>query len=582
MKRRRIPVWRLAPEVLKYQIITKLALAFLLTLIRQAVLALLYSTGRVAVSSGDFRFLFTTWQGPLIILLFLTIFFFYVSIDLNVKILYSGNVLAGVTEPVRVTLRRAVAALPRFFNIHGIGVILYVTLLSPVLGVGLGISLTESLRIPNFISSVIETTPLYNALYSILALLFTVIGFSHIFCLHGTILDGLPIRESRKRSSSLMRCHWRNYLWENLKYILLITVLVLLIITAFFLLPLAVLEQFALELSAKRFLTILILLLGAAVFGFVSLFITPFYILRVTRLYHGYLEGRHIPIPARQGGKHPLFFGLCSAAVVGVLVLLSAAFAQDFDKYFPSAVTVQVIAHRGGGNEGTENTVSGLQTAAALGAYGSEIDIQRTADGQYIVNHDTTFLRTTGDSRTPAEMTLSEIRELRVQDSDDHVATFEEMLDAARDRVVLFVELKGATADRQMCDDAVRIVRERNMTEQAVLVSLKYDLIDYIETAYPEIQTGYLTFLSYGDTTRLHCDYLGLEEESATASAIDAVHQQGKKVLVWTPNTVSSQEHFLATRADAIITDNVIQANEIVERLNQRDDFERILSVFRQ
>ena len=116
------------------------------------------------------------------------------------------------------------------------------------------------------------------------------------------------------------------------------------------------------------------------------------------------------------------------------------------------------------------------------------------------------------------------------------------------------------------------------MEDQAVLISLKYNLIEYIEQAYPEIQTGYLTFLSYGDTVRLSCDYLGLEEESATASAIEAVHAQGKKLLVWTPNTEESQKHFLASQADAIITDNIVQANEIIVALNQRNDFDRIVS----
>lgn len=575
----RIPFWQLAPEILKYQIVTKIILAVLLAFIRFAALTLLHSTGRVAVSSGDYRFLFTTWQGPLMIFLFLAVFFFFVSIDLNVKILYSGNVISGVTEPVFRTIQRAAASLPALFNIHGLGVILYVTLISPIVGVGLGVSLTKNLKIPNFISSVIETTPLYNTIYLVLVIVFTVTGFSHIFCLHGMLLDGLSIRESRKRSSSLIRRHWRNFLWENLKYTLFMAALAISAVVLFFIIPLIVVETVSVDQLLRRSLTILLLLLGVSGFSFASLFITPLYILRITRLYRAYLEERPIPIPTLRRGSYLLPALLCTAVVL-MFTAISVLLAQNFDKSFPAAVTVQVIAHRAGGNEGTENTVSGLNTAVALGAFGSEIDIQRTADGRYIVNHDATFLRTAGEKRTPAEMTLDEIRELRVQGSDDPVATFEEMLDASKDRILLFVELKGASADRQMCDDAVRIIRERGMTEQTVLISLKYELIDYIESVYPEVQTGYLTFLSYGDTTQLHCDYLGLEEESATSSAIDAVHRQGKKILVWTPNTVSSQEHFLVSSADAIITDNIVQANELTEQLENRTDLERMISVF--
>ena len=576
----KIPVFSLAPEILKYQIVTKIALAVLLATVRQIALALLHSTGRVALSSGDYKFLFTTWQGPLILFLFLAISFFCVSIDLNVKILYSGNALNGVSEPVWHTIRRAVKALPKFFNIHGLGVVLYIILISPIVSMGLNVSLTKNLKIPNFITSVIDATPLYHAIYIVLIFIFTAIGIFHIFVLHGVLLDELSIRQSRKQSSYLIRKRWKNFMWENIKYFLKMAALGILGVTLFLVLPLTVLESLSLEIFTKRFLTILIFLSGVSASGFISLFITPLYVLRVTRLYRVYLEGRPVSVPARRvRKKYLLFLGIC-AIWIPSCVALSSLSAQNFDILFPAEITTRIIAHRAGGNEGTENTVSGLNAAVDLGAFGSEIDIQRTSDGYYIVNHDSTFSRTTGKKRAPSNMTLSEIKKLRVQNSDDPVATLEEMLEASKDRIVLFIELKGATADRQMCDDAVKIIRDMDMTEQAVLISLKYDLIDYIESVYPEIQTGYLTFLSYGDTMRLSCDYLGLEEESATSSAINAVHNQGKKVMVWTPNTTSAQEHFLISAADAIITDNIRQANERIETLEKRNDLERILSKF--
>jgi glycerophosphoryl diester phosphodiesterase len=115
------------------------------------------------------------------------------------------------------------------------------------------------------------------------------------------------------------------------------------------------------------------------------------------------------------------------------------------------------------------------------------------------------------------------------------------------------------------------------MEDECVLISLKYDLIDYIETNYPEIQTGFLTFASFGRTSKLNCDYLGLEEESATADSINAIHSEGKKVLVWTVNEEGSQRHFLCSKADGIITDNVTQAIELASRLSQRSDLDRMV-----
>ena len=584
--RTRVPRLRLCPEIWKYQAFTKFILVLLLALVRAATLFLLHLTGRVAVSSGDFRFLFHTWQGPLILLLFLAVFFFYVSLDLNVKILYAGNVLTGTAEPVRATVKRAFRALPKFLNPDGVGVALYVALIAPLVGAGLNISLTQDLKVPEFISSVIEATPLYRILYIILVTVFAAVGIAHIFCLHGVLLDNLSIRTARWYSRELMRKHWKKYLLWNLRYGFYMAGLTVLQIVFFYLVPLWLETPLLADVSdvtATRFVMIATLLLASLLTGAVSLLITPFYVIRITALYREYSKGAPIPIPPRpeREYKNPLpFVGLVFITIFGALSLASLM-ARNFDEYFPLNATTRIVSHRGGGNEGPENTVAGLKTAIALGAYGSEIDIQRTADGYYVVNHDANFQRVAGDPRASDEMTLSEVRRLRVQGSDIPVATLEEMLDAAKGRLLLFVELKGDTADYQMCDDAVEIIRKRGMTDEAVLISMKYDLIDYLETWYPEMLTGYLTFFAYGDLTELNCDFLGVEEQSATPSLIDEIHAQGKQLLVWTPNTLDAQEYFLTTKADGIITDNVVQANKIINRLNERSDLERILSAFR-
>ena len=110
-----------------------------------------------------------------------------------------------------------------------------------------------------------------------------------------------------------------------------------------------------------------------------------------------------------------------------------------------------------------------------------------------------------------------------------------------------------------------------------MLISLKYELIDYIETQYLEMQTAFLTFASFGKTAELNCDYIGLEEESATADAIRAIHDQGKRVLVWTSNERKAQRYFLCSQADGLITDNVKQATEIKAELSERTELQRII-----
>ena len=573
-KKRVLPYLQAIPDILKYQLVSKTALGVLLFVLKAAMLRTLHSTGRVAVSSGDYMFLFTTWQGILLIAMALVSLFLYVTFDLNTMILFSGKRLKQENTTVWACMKESIAKIRRFFCPAGIGIVLYIALLAPILGFGISISLTENLYIPTFITSVIETTPLYNTLYTIAIIVFTLIGFANLFSLHGILLEDLPVKGSLSQSRTLMKKNWKSYIRHNLSYLLLFGLIMVLLAVLLLVLPLMLLPLVIKTEGMYRGMVLAMCLNAAAVFAFAGVMAVPVYLMRITELYYRYKENPDISYEAMERRRHPYMIAACILLIAGVLAV-SYYGNKAFDEIFPPQITCPVIAHRAGGNEGAENCVAGLEKAAALGAWGSEIDIQRTKDGYYVLNHDSTFQRTAGVNKKTEDMTLEEVRALSV--NGEPVPTLEEMLEASRDKIVLFIELKGNTADRQMADDTVRIVKEAGMEDQCVLISLQYDLIDYTEKTYPEIQTGYLTFLSFGNTAALNCDYLGLEEESATADAMNAIHAQGKKVLVWTPNEGDSQKHFLLSKADGIITDNVSQAFDIILQLENRTDFERIL-----
>lgn len=97
------------PAVLQYQLLTKLLLVLWLFLMGRAVRLLLNSTGRVAVSSGDFLFLFGRWQGILTILCALISLYIYVALDLNSKILLSRELLSGKKVPAWSVIKKALS-----------------------------------------------------------------------------------------------------------------------------------------------------------------------------------------------------------------------------------------------------------------------------------------------------------------------------------------------------------------------------------------------------------------------------------------------------------------------------------------
>ena len=94
------PYLQAMPDILNYQLVTKTLICIWLFLLGRLFQVLLRSSGRVAVTSGDWKFLFTTWQGLLILLLGLGSLFIYVAFDLNSKIVLCRNLITGRIEPL--------------------------------------------------------------------------------------------------------------------------------------------------------------------------------------------------------------------------------------------------------------------------------------------------------------------------------------------------------------------------------------------------------------------------------------------------------------------------------------------------
>ena len=573
MQKAYVPYMQALFDIFRYQLVSSIYLAVLLYAINWLMDLLIRSTGRVAVSSGDFLFIFTSWQGILLILFALLSFAIYNALDLYSKIVYASNLIKREKDSLFKSIHRGFVVTRRFLTPAGLMVILYITLIAPFVGLGLSVSLTDGLYIPTFIMSVIKSTPLYSVLYLLASVFFVILGVMNMFVLHGVIIDGMSVKASMKQSAVLIRNNLKDYIKQNLLFTFAVVLINIVILASFFFMPMCIVDLLHLEYMTERFFLIFCTVMTGLAVYVVNSFTTPFYIIKITQLYYSYKDRESAIVPVRQRKKHTVD---AIAAVLAIIVMIAASAAMNFffDDFFPAETDVQVIAHRAGGNEAPENTVKGIETAVAAGAYGAEIDIQRTADGYYVVNHDTTFERTAGDKRKPGDMTLAQIKdELSV--SGEPVATLEEMLEACRGKITLFIELKGKSADQKMVDDTVKLIKEYDMIDECVIISLKYELIDYTESTYPEIQTGFLTFLSFGDTASLNCDFLGLEEESATVQAINNIHLQDKKVLVWTPNKKTEQKHFLLSDADAIITDNVYQADDLIDSLAERNDAER-------
>ena len=572
-KHRFLPYRQAIPSILLLQIINMIAISVWGVLFSWLSRMLLQGAGKVAVSSGDFLFLFTHWQGYVVILLALVTVMLFIGLEVNSLIVLSNRLLSGEKPSVLLCIKEGVLSIKKLIGPRGLLIVLYLGLLSPILGFGVTISLTQNLYIPNFIMSVVESKAFFLIPAIIVFILLFLVGIVFVFILHGLLLDKMSLKESGKNSVQLIKKNWKNFIVEMLIFLLFTALVVLVlygILAGVRAIGAAVDENNRALMTVTVGLLITVLMLAATA---AQLYV-PFLFIKLTSLYKTYQSGGEWRYEKRPNRKSPLVIAYVIVAVL-LIGILTAFVAFGIDSYFPAKVSTGFIAHRAGGFEAPENTVAGIDAAHEYGAWGAEIDIQRTKDGYYVVNHDADFARTAGLAKKPSELTLEEVKQLKVD--GEPVPTYEEMLEASRDRVILFVELKGETADQQMADDAVKTIKEYNMVDQTVVISLGYELIDYIETNYPEINTGYLAFASFGDTASYNCDYLALEEETATSSMIEEIHEAGKKILVWTVNEDDDIEDFLRSGADAIITDAVKRSSEITRELEEQPPVERVL-----
>jgi len=109
------------------------------------------------------------------------------------------------------------------------------------------------------------------------------------------------------------------------------------------------------------------------------------------------------------------------------------------------------IAHRGASGDGLapENTLAALESSIQMGVDVLEIDVRGSKDGGVVVIHDAMMDRTTNTTGSVSELTLEEIRQADAGSwagpsfKDQRVPLLEEVLDLARHRVLVLVEIKG-------------------------------------------------------------------------------------------------------------------------------------------
>ncbi len=148
-------------------------------------------------------------------------------------------------------------------------------------------------------------------------------------------------------------------------------------------------------------------------------------------------------------------------------------------------------AHRGLHKEGVpENSLAAFSRACDAG-FAIELDIRLSSDGELVVFHDETLLRTSGVDKKVSELTARELGEIRLFGTEEHIPTFCEVLSLVDGRVPLLVEIKQAAGEGS--------VAERFLTEiegyrgDYIVESFNPMALRTVRRSRPDILTGILS-----------------------------------------------------------------------------------------
>ncbi|MBB4126654.1 glycerophosphoryl diester phosphodiesterase [Xanthomonas translucens] len=173
---------------------------------------------------------------------------------------------------------------------------------------------------------------------------------------------------------------------------------------------------------------------------------------------------------------------LLGSALTAPVAAAPAGSAASQARLADPAGGIFVVAHRGCHNpapahgfpgHAPENSLSGLERCVAMGVDMLETDIRRAADGTLVMFHDATVERTTDGSGKVAEMTWAQLSRLRLRDdeggadaplTDQHPVTLEQMLAAAKGRILLNLDVKAP-----IYSEVADAVRRAGMERQVVL-----------------------------------------------------------------------------------------------------------------
>jgi len=285
---------------------------------------------------------------------------------------------------------------------------------------------------------------------------------------------------------------------------------------------------------------------------------------------------------ATRTGRNLMAGGLLAALTLSMVTTIRQVRLIDTD------VTVHITAHRGSSLSAPENSLSAVRQAIADGADFAEIDVQSTRDGQLVLWHDADLMRAIRDPRKIWDCTLAELQTLDVGTyfspafAAERIATLEEAVATAGDRIRLNVELKYNRPDPDLVPRVADVLRRTGFLDRCVVTSLDLAELRRFHDLAEDVPIGLTVGAALGDVASIPVDFLSVSSRMAKPAFFNLARRHGKMLHIWTVNDREAALRFINLGADNLITDEPVQLVALRRELQALQEVERLALALRQ
>ena len=451
--------------------------------------------------------------------------------------------------------------------------IFYFLITIPTINLGVKSVLAKNLFIPKFISSEIMKTNSGLIVWGLIMIVFAYLNLRLIFTLPLTAVGDENILDSIKRSWELTKTGKRKLVLT----ILLFEIIYLLIAAVLTGVITYICIYFDNDGNNPVIQTLFFSSISGIVFflGVISK-VTVITSLITVLIDHNEISEKLVNNLNENKKKSRLVVTLTTVIiVVAVLVNGFNMYGNGVNK------NIETIAHRGYVAKGVENSIEALEGAAEIGADYVEFDIILTKDNKFVVMHDYNLKRLAGVNKRVQDMNFDEVVGLTIKQGDytSKIPSLEEFINKAKElNMNLVIELKPHGAEPPNYIDILIDEVKRLKLENYKFMSLNSKVMEELETKVPNLETGYVIPLQFGNFHHSNVDFFVIEDFSYRDRLVEQARKENKQVFVWTINNPALITKYLQSPADGIITDEpelVKEEKDILE--NHYSYFDKIL-----